>query len=87
MALVHDKKRNIRLYGILGTTFGREYRLSVASPGEAVRALCVIVTGLERFLNTSRQRGLTFAVFSDRRNLSHEELEMDKGDGDIRLFC
>lgn len=37
--------RTIRLYGVLGATFGREYRLSVASPKEAIRALSVIVPG------------------------------------------
>lgn len=41
--LAAESKRIIRLYGILGATFGREFQLSVASPKEAIRALCVIV--------------------------------------------
>lgn len=65
--------RTIRLYGVLGATFGREYRLSVTSPKEAIRALSVIVPGFERFLNTSKQRGLTYAVFSGKRNLLNDE--------------
>ena len=80
-----EPARTIRLYGILGATFGREYKLSVASPKEAIRALCVIVPGFERFLNTSKQRGLTYAVFSGKRNLISDELDMDKGCDDIRI--
>ncbi|MBL5882548.1 tail assembly protein [Lelliottia aquatilis] len=81
----HDSIRTIRLYGILGATFGREFKLSVSSPKEAVRALCVILPGFERYLNTSKQRGLTYAVFSGKRNLISDELDMDKGCEDIRI--
>lgn len=77
--------RTIRLYGVLGATFGREYRLSVASPKEAIRALSVIVPGFERFLNTSKQRGLTYAVFSGKRNLLNDELSMDRSTEEIRI--
>jgi predicted phage tail protein len=77
--------RTIRLYGVLGATFGREYRLSVASPKEAIRALSVIVPGFERFLNTSKQRGLTYAVFSGKRNLVNDELSIDRSTEEIRI--
>lgn len=83
--LTGQPMRTIRLYGILGSTFGREFKLSVASPKEAVRALCVIVPGFERFLNTSKQRGLTYAVFSGKRNLHDDELSMDQSTADIRI--
>lgn len=77
--------RTVRLYGVLGATFGRRFKLSVASPKEAIRALCVIVPGFERFLNTSKQRGLTYAVFSGKRNLNNDELVMDQSSADIRI--
>lgn len=83
--LTGQPMRTIRLYGILGSTFGREFKLSVASPKEAIRALCVIVPGFERFLNTSKQRGLTYAVFSGKRNLNDDELSMDQSTADIRI--
>lgn len=83
--LVRGQLRTVRLYGVLGATFGREYRLCVASPKEAIRALSVIVPGFERFMNTSKQRGLTYAVFSGKRNLCDDELSMDKGAEDIRI--
>ena len=34
-----ERIRTVRLYGWLGRAFGREHRLAVASPAEAVRAL------------------------------------------------
>ncbi|HDR2471460.1 TPA: tail assembly protein [Enterobacter soli] len=80
-----ESVRKIRLYGVLGATFGREYQLAVSSAREAVRALCVIVPGFERFLNNSRQRGLTYAVFSGKQNLDQKALEMDEGGDDIRI--
>ncbi|HFK5807495.1 TPA: tail assembly protein [Enterobacter bugandensis] len=83
--LTGQPMRTIRLYGILGSTFGREFKLSVASPKEAIRALCVIVPGFERFLNTSKQRGLTYAVFSGKRNLNDDELSMNQSTADIRI--
>lgn len=83
--VITETFRTIRLYGVLGATFGREFKLSVASPKEAIRALCVLIPGFERFLNTSKQRGLTYAVFSGKRNLTNDELVMDQGIADIRI--
>ncbi|MBD1229434.1 tail assembly protein [Xenorhabdus griffiniae] len=76
--------RIIRLYGILGALFGREHRLAVSSPQEAIRALSVLIDGFEKFLLTAKERGLTFAVFSGKRNISQDELEFS-GEDDIRI--
>ncbi|PNQ53699.1 phage tail protein, partial [Vibrio agarivorans] len=40
-----EKLRTIRLYGILGSRFGRTFRLAVSTPAEAVRALAVQIPG------------------------------------------
>lgn len=66
--------RDIRLYGVLGSKFGREYRLDCNSPADAVQALCNMVPGFEQFMRTADQKGLVFAVFSGKRNLSEDEL-------------
>ncbi|MDC9596629.1 tail assembly protein [Xenorhabdus anantnagensis] len=76
--------RIIRLYGILGALFGREHRLAVSSPQEAIRALSVLIDGFEKFLLTAKERGLTFAVFSGKHNISRDELEFS-GEEDIRI--
>ncbi|PHM24788.1 tail assembly protein [Xenorhabdus innexi] len=79
-----DAVRTIRLYGTLGTQFGREYRLAVSSPQEAIRALSVLLDGFEQYLLTARERGLTFAVFIGQRNIQQDELAF-AGNGDIRI--
>ncbi|MDE1496539.1 tail assembly protein [Xenorhabdus bovienii] len=76
--------RTIRLSGVLISQFGREYKLAVSSPIEAIRALSVIIDGFEKFLLTAKERGLTFAVFIGKRNISRDELELS-GEGDIRI--
>jgi predicted phage tail protein len=73
----------VRLYGAL-RQFGREYRLAVKSTAEAVKALCVQIPGLERFLANAHLRGMEFAVFRGKRNIGESELAMG-GTGDIRI--
>ncbi|WP_426771195.1 hypothetical protein [Enterobacter cloacae complex sp. 379K3] len=61
----------VRLYGKLGTLFGREHRLSVSSVREAIRALCIMLPGFERWLDTSEGRGVTCILavwFNGSRN-------------------
>lgn len=79
-------KRTVKLYGVLRRHFGREYLLDVSSPRDAVQALCALVPGFEKFLATGEERGLVFAVFSGRRNLSLEELDLQGSDAEeIRI--
>ena len=74
----------VRLGGPL-RQFGKEYRLSVRTPAEAVKALCVQIPGLERFISSARQRGLEFAVFRGSKNIQEDELGFG-GNGDIRII-
>ena len=39
----------VKLYGELGARYGRVYRLDVASPAEAVHALCTQLRGLRQY--------------------------------------
>lgn len=74
------------LYGVLGSRFGREHRLAVHSCAEAIHALCVSIPGFKRFLRLSEERGLTFAVFRGKQNLSADEMDMRSGHADpIRI--
>ncbi|MGV8567214.1 MAG: tail assembly protein [Pseudomonas asiatica] len=76
----------VRLYGVLGSRFGRVHHLAVASCSEAIHALCVMVPGFRRFLRLGHERGLEFAVFRGRRNLGESELEMRSSlSDDIRI--
>ncbi|MDI2590036.1 tail assembly protein [Pseudomonas sp. 681] len=73
----------IKLYGAL-RQFGREFKLSVRTPAEAVKALCVQVPGFERFISNAKSRGLEFAIFRGSKNLVEKELCYGGG-GEIRI--
>lgn len=79
-----ESLKTIRLYGVLGSTFGRVHRLAVDSRQEAIKALSVVIPGFEKYLLTSKARGLTFAVFDGKRNISKDELEFTISD-EIRI--
>jgi predicted phage tail protein len=82
---VSAKVRTIKLYGVAGARFGRVHRLAVASTREAVRALCVTVPGFEKFMMNAKDNGLTFAVFSGRKNLAEDDLQHPVGEDEIRI--
>jgi len=71
----------IKLYGQL-RQFGRSYDLAVRTPAEALKALCVQIPGLERFISNARSRGLVFAIFRGKKNIGESELNY-QGNGDI----
>ena len=76
--------RTVKLYGVLGSRFGRTHKLSVKSPSEAIKALCVTIPGFEKFLHKSKDAGLTFAVFNGKKNIGESELGFS-GSKDIRI--
>lgn len=80
-----DRLRTIRLYGLLGARFGRKFRLAVSNPAEAVRALCVLLPGFQQYLMGAKAKGMEFAVFVGRQNLSKEQLHDPPGADDIRI--
>lgn len=80
---MQQKMRTIRLYGKL-RKFGREFKLAVETPAEAIKALCVMIPGFEKFLSNAKNEGLEFAVFSGKQNISEELLTM-QGTKDIRI--
>lgn len=84
-----DDYRTIRVFGVLRQFIKDNKKgvinMSVQTPGEAVKALCIVLPGFEKFMITSKARGLTFAVFSGRRNIGRDELEFE-GTGEIRII-
>ena len=69
--------KTIKLYGILAKKFGKEFQLDVANTREAVRALSIQIHGFEKFMLHAHERGLEFAIFQDKQNISEKELDMD----------
>lgn len=79
--------RTIRLYGQLGAKFGRVHRFALDgnTVGEAMQALSSQLAGFRAFMMNAKDRGLTFAVFAGKRNLSETELNNPIGSEDIRV--
>jgi len=77
--------RTIRLYGRLGTIYGREHRLAVNNAAEAIRALCAMVPGFERELMQSKAKGIGYALFYGTQNIGENEMFHPPGTADIRI--
>ena len=83
LAFNYQSMTTIRLHGQL-RQFGKSFKITVKSPAEAVRALCVQVPGFERFLSKAKSRGMEFAIFRGSKNIDEKELSYS-GSGDIRI--
>lgn len=86
MADLVERIRTVRLYGVLGATFGRSHQLVVNSPSDAIRALCSLIDGFEKFLTEARDKGLAFGVFTGERNVTVDKLKHPAfGSEEIRI--
>lgn len=79
--------RTIRLYGEMGSKFGRVHRvaLDTNSPKEAIQYLQSQFPKISAYLVGAKDRGIGFAVFAGKRNLVEDELEHPAGHDDIRI--
>ncbi|MFW1737533.1 tail assembly protein [Acinetobacter sp. ULE_I037] len=78
--------KTIKLYGVLGKKFGKEFKLAVESTREAVKALSVQVPGFEQFMLTAHEQGLAFAVFQDDENISEDQIDFETGAKVIKII-
>lgn len=88
MKNTENQTRTVRVYGPL-RQFVKDNRkgvmeMCVKTPGEAIKALCTVLPGFEKFMLTSKAKGLTFAIFSGKQNIGREELEYN-GSSEIRI--
>lgn len=76
----------IRLYGAMGSRFGREHRfdLDTRTPAEAIAALTSQIKGLRDYLLNAHKHGIRFAVFVGKRNIAREHFGLP-ATGDIRI--
>lgn len=77
--------KTIKLYGVLGKKFGKEFKLAVESTREAVKALSVQVPGFEQFMLTAHEQGLSFAIFQDDENITEDQIDFDTGAKVIKI--
>ena len=79
----------IKLHGVLAEKFGDQYELSVESCKEATYALGCQIKEFKRFMLEADQKGLKFAVFTDKvdkaTNVSEEEIDNYTGASVIHI--
>lgn len=71
--------KTIVLLGELGKRYGRRHRLDVASPAEAVRAMCANFKDFAEFVSTSAERHVGYRVITARESLTANELHNPAG--------
>src|SRR5690625_4503621 len=76
------KLKTIRLYGKLGTKFGRVHKLAASRAAEAGQALCVVLTGFETQI--AKATG-GYAVCNSRENLQADQPAHPSGKDDILI--
>jgi len=86
MATNFGNKTLILLGGSAGKLFGREhlYELSTGDVREAVKAVDVNHPGFVKYLADAKSKGLEFAVFRNRKNISERDLKLG-GAKEIRI--
>ncbi|HAT2601287.1 tail assembly protein [Citrobacter freundii] len=75
----------IKLSGSLAKLFGREHQRVIGPTREAFRALSATIPGFQKFMNTSKARGLTFAIFVGEKNVGEDDLAFPNGGREIRI--
>ena len=69
------EKITIKLYGELAKRFGKEHKLAVKTPAEAVRALCANFKDFRSFVSSSEDRNTGYEVVVDSTNICSEDDE------------
>lgn len=64
----------IELGGVLGKTFGKSHSRLISTTHEAPIALSATIPGFEKFMISSKLRGLTYAVFRGKKNIGIDDL-------------
>jgi len=72
--ITYEKMVTIELYGQLGKLFGKSHTRLVRTNAEAIHALCKTIDNFERFLNSSKLRGLTFAIYRGNKNIGLNDM-------------
>lgn len=73
-SIIEERMVTIELYGQLGKLFGKYHERLVRTNAEAIHALCKTIDGFERFLNSSKLRGLTFAIYRGNKNIGLDDM-------------
>lgn len=77
--------KTVKLLGELGKNFGKEFKLDIKNPAEAVRALCVNFPDFERHLIESEKRGVAYRVIVGKASIKLNDLMNPSGKEEIKF--
>ncbi|POW55987.1 phage tail protein [Leclercia sp. LSNIH2] len=60
-------------------------RTFLKSKSEAIHSICKTVDGFEKYLNTSKSRGLTYAIYEGKKNIGVNDLDFPITEDVIRI--
>lgn len=75
----------IRMFGPLGKIFGKTHQRLIRTTHEAFRALAATLPGFEKYMNSSKARGLTYAIFVGKKNIGEDDLEFPNNGREIHI--
>lgn len=81
----NESLTTIRMFGQLGKIFGKTHQRIIRTTHEAFRALAVTVPGFEKYMNTSKARGLTYAIYVGKKNIGVDDLEFPNNSQEIHI--
>ncbi|WP_277760846.1 tail assembly protein [Pseudomonas sp. A34-9] len=87
MAMQPDQQKiqTVLLSGSLARLFGREHRVTTSGGFRDVMGYFKQFQGFERYMNESAGKGLRFALFNGRENISQDELAKPTGKEVLRI--
>lgn len=85
METEQQKIQTVLLSGSLARLFGRAHRVTTSGGFRDVIGYFKQFPGFERYMNESADKGLRFALFNGKENISEEELGKPTGKDVIRI--
>lgn len=85
MNIYNEELTTIKLSGSLARMFERTHYRVIPRTKDVIKALCVTVPGFEQYLITSKARGVTFAIFKGKRNISKDDLDNTNNGKEIHI--
>jgi len=77
--------KTVKLLGELGKEFGKEFKLDISNPAEAIRALCANFPQFEQHLVQSEKRGVGYKVIIGKEAISADDLMNPSGKQTIKF--
>ncbi len=77
--------KTVKLLGELGKKFGKSFKLDVANPLEAMKALCVNFPAFKQHLIDSEKRGVAYRVIVGKEDQKLDDLQNPSGNQTIKV--